>query len=106
MIKDTVHRYAVELELGGGVFDIIGDIARTVYNHEIHQKTTLNDLVSDRQLTDILDKILEMKDFRERIIRELVANPMYSSLASDVLYRWLICSFLLYAFHQNVDKNR
>ena len=86
MIKDTVHRYAVELELGGGVFDIIGDIARTVYNHEIHQKTTLNDLVSDRQLTDILDKILEMKDFRERIIRELVANPMYSSLASDVLY--------------------
>ena len=42
--------------------------------------------MSDRQLTDILDKILEMKDFRERIIRELVANPMYSSLASDVLY--------------------
>ena len=86
MIKETVHRYAVELELGGGVFDIIGDIARTVYNHDIHEKTSLNDLMSDKQLTDMLDKVLEMKDFRERIIREIVANPMYISLASDVLY--------------------
>jgi hypothetical protein len=74
------------LELGGGVFDIMGDIARTVYNHEIHEKTSLNDLISDRQLTDMLDKVLEMKELRERIVRELVANPVYSALASDVLY--------------------
>ncbi len=86
MIKETAHRYAVELELGGGVFDIIGDIARTVYNHEIHEKTSLNDLMSDRQFTDMLDKVLEMKELRERVIRELVANPVYSALASDVLY--------------------
>lgn len=89
MIKETVHRYAVELELGAGVFDIIGDVARAIHGHEIHSRTTLGDLMPDHHLEQLLDKVLELKQVREYIIRELVANPVYSALVSDVLYHSL-----------------
>lgn len=89
IIKETVHRYAVELELGAGVFDIIGDIARTIHSHEVHARTTLGDLMPDQHLEQLLDKVLEMQKVREYIIHELVANPVYSALVSDVLYHSL-----------------
>ncbi len=86
MIKETVHRYAVELELGAGVLDIIGDVARTIHGHEVHQHTTLNDLLPDHHFMALLDKVLEMKSLREHVVREVVANPVYSALTSDILY--------------------
>jgi hypothetical protein len=60
MIKETVHGYAIELELGAGVFDIIGDIARIIHGHNVHQKTMLNDIVPDKHVEQILDKVLEL----------------------------------------------
>jgi len=86
MIKDTVHRYAIELDLGAGVFDIIGDIARRVHGHHIHQQTTLNDILADKHFEQILDKILELENIRDYALKELVINPVYAGLASDVVY--------------------
>ena len=86
MIKDTVHRYAIELDLGAGVFDIIGDIARRVHGHHIHQQTTLNDILADKHFEQILDKILELENIRDYVLKELVINPVYAGLASDVVY--------------------
>src|SRR5438105_4049569 len=48
MIKDTVQHYAVELELGGGIPELVGEVARAIYAHELHDETRLADLVSDR----------------------------------------------------------
>ncbi len=86
MIKDTVHHYAIELDLGAGVFDIIGHIARTLHGHDIHQKTTINDIVPDKHIEQILDKILELNTVRDYILNELIINPVYAALASDVMY--------------------
>lgn len=86
MIKDTVHGYAIELELGAGVFDIIGDIARNLHSHSVHQQTTLNDIVPDKHFEQILDKILELKAVRDYILHEVIVNPVYAALASDAMY--------------------
>lgn len=86
MIKQTVHRYAIELDLGAGVFDIMGDIARRLHGHHIHQQTTLNDILADKHFEQILDKILELESIRDYILKELVINPVYAALASDVVY--------------------
>lgn len=86
MIKETVYNYAIELDLGGGVFDIMGDVARSVHSHVVHQQTTINDILSDRHFEQILDKILELKAVREYLVHELVINPVYASLVSDVMY--------------------
>ena len=85
MIKETVRGYAVELELSGAIPELVGDIARALYAHPIHDVTTLNDLMPDGLLEEFVDKILEMRELRERIVHEAVANPVYSALASDVV---------------------
>lgn len=85
-IKDTVRTYAVELDLHGGIPELIGDLARTLYGHEIHDRTSLNDLVTDKQFAEIVDQLLAMKDLREKVIKRSIGNPLFAALASDVLY--------------------
>lgn len=89
MIKETARGYAVELELSGAIPELVGDIARTLYNHPIHNFTTLGDLLPDGLFEEFLDKVLEMRELRERIVHEAVANPVYSALASDVMMEGL-----------------
>lgn len=86
MIKETAHVYAVELELHGAIPELVGDIARRLYDHETQDATRLGDLMPDAHFREFLDKVLEMKPLRERLIREAIANPLYSALASDILY--------------------
>lgn len=86
MIKDTVKTYAVDLDLHGAIPELVGDIARAIYNHDIHDRTTLNDLVSDKQFTELFEQVMAMKELREKIIKQSIGNPLYGALVSDVLY--------------------
>ena len=86
MIKDTALAYAADLELGPGIPELVGDIVRALYAHDIHQHTAFGDVLSDEHFADILDKALELKSLREKIVHEAVASPLYASFASDLLY--------------------
>jgi hypothetical protein len=85
MIKQTARNYAVELELSGAIPELVGDIARALYANPVHDLTTLGDLLPDGLFAEYLDKLLEMREARERLVHEAVANPVYSALASDIL---------------------
>lgn len=85
MIKDTVRVYAVELELSGAIPELVGDIARSLYANPVFETSTLNELLPDEIFSEFLDKILEMREMREWIVHEAVANPIYSALASDIV---------------------
>lgn len=89
MIKATARGYAVELELSGAIPELVGDIARGLYAHPIHSRTTLGDLLPDGLFAEFLDKILEMRDLQQWIVHEAVANPVYSALASELLMEGL-----------------
>lgn len=86
MIKDTARTYAVELQFGGGLPELVGDIARALHGHAIHQTTNFGDLISDRHVGEIVDKLLEFKSLREKIAVELFSGPLYAEFASDLLY--------------------
>lgn len=85
MIKTTARNYAVDLELSGAIPELVGDIARALYANPVHDHSTVGDLLPDGLFAEFLDKVLEMRDARERIIHEAIANPVYSALASDIL---------------------
>lgn len=85
-IKETVKNYAVELDLHGGIPELVGDIARSLYNHPIHDRTAFSDLVTDQQFVELLEQVLAMKDLREKVIKRSIGNPLFAALASDVLY--------------------
>lgn len=86
MIKDTTRTYAVELQFGGGLPELVGDIARALHGHKIHDKTTFGDLVSEHTITEVVDKLLEFRSLREKIALELFSGPLYAEFASDLLY--------------------
>ena len=87
MIKETARAFAVELELGPGVPELVGEIARKLYAHKIHDKTRPGDLLADQHYAELLEKGLELESLREKIIREVVTSPLYAGFASDLLYR-------------------
>lgn len=86
MIKATARTYAIELDMQAGIPELVGDIARTLHAHPIHRDTKLSDLVSPRRFEDLLDHALALKSIRRRLIGELIASPLYESIASDLLY--------------------
>lgn len=89
MIKETARRYACELEFSVAVPELAGDVGRAAHAHEVHERTTLADLMPDHHAQEIIEKIIELKGLRESVIREAVNNPMYASLATDILMQGL-----------------
>lgn len=86
MIKATARTYAIELDLQGGIPELIGDIARALHAHPIHERTRLADLISQRRFEDLLDHVLALKSIRRRLVGEVIASPLYERIASDLLY--------------------
>ena len=85
MIKDTARNYAVDLELSGAIPELVGEIARALYANPIHDFTTIGELLPDHLFEEFLDKTLEMRDAREQVVHEVIANPVYAALASDIM---------------------
>lgn len=84
-VQDTALKYASEVKLGGAVPALVGDIARQLYDHKVHQKTRLDELLPDQMFEEFLDKFLELRSLREAIIHESVSNPIYISIVSELL---------------------
>lgn len=89
-IRDTAIKYAVDLELSGAIPELVGDVARRIYDHPGHDEATLNDLLSDRQFREFVDKALEMKELRNTVIHEAVSNPVYEALVADITYQGIL----------------
>ncbi len=85
-IKATARFYASEMDIAPAIPELVGEISRRIYNHPGHDDTRLEDILTDKQFREFARKIAEMRELRERIIRESIGNPMYSEMIGDVLY--------------------
>lgn len=85
-VVDTALDYAAKMEIAPAIPELVAEIARELYQHQAHDSACLNDLVTDHDFKDLLDKFGEMKELRERLIHEAVENPIYTALVSDLLY--------------------
>lgn len=86
MIKQTAHRYAIHHEIPPAIPELVGEIARDLYSLKSHDENKIFDLLTDEQFRELMKKIVEMKDLRERLIKEAVSNPIYGEMISEVLY--------------------
>ncbi|MBQ0752776.1 MAG: hypothetical protein KBT87_00195 [Gammaproteobacteria bacterium] len=85
-VTSTALFYASEMEISPAIPELVGEIARRVYQHPGHDDTRLEDLLEDQYVREFARKISEMRDVRERIVHESIGNPMYSELIGDVLF--------------------
>lgn len=86
-VKDSIQIFAVELELGGGLPELVGDIARELHGAKILRHTTLGDVLPDARFKEMLDKAIEMKPLRERLIHLAISTPQYQAFASNLIYQ-------------------
>lgn len=86
MIKQTIHRYAIHHEIPPAIPELVGEVARELYQLPVHDDNQLFDLLTDEQFRELMKKIMEMKALRERLIHEAVGNPIYGEMISEVLY--------------------
>lgn len=87
LIKATARTYAVHMPMAGGIPELVGEIARALHAHPIQDKTRLTDIISDQQVREIINKGVEMTEVRERLVHEVLGNPLLADLASDLIYR-------------------
>ena len=85
-VKTTAKFYAGEMDISPAIPELVGDISRKLYNHPGHDDTALVDVLPDKRFKEFARKGAEMRELRERIIRESISNPMYAELIGDVLY--------------------
>lgn len=86
-VRHTARRYAVEMDISGAIPELIGEIADRLYNHPGHDKNSFEDLISDQEVAELLDVVLEMDALRQRLISEIAGSPLTINLISDMLYR-------------------
>lgn len=101
MVRDTAWAYAADLELGPGIPELVGAIARALYAHPAHAQTTLGALISDRRLTEILNQILELDSAREALLKALLDSPLYADFVSDLLFHGIKD----YLAHNSLTRN-
>jgi len=88
-VSQTAVGYAAHMKVGGAIPALVGDIAAAVYEHPVHEETRLEELLPDREFEEWLDKFLEMQSLRQALIHKSVSNPIFSSLASQLVYSGL-----------------
>jgi hypothetical protein len=86
-ILATARAYAVEMPMSGGIPELVGDVARVLHAHPIHDDTKLSDIVSDSQVRDIVNKAVELHELRDKLIHDVLANPMLVELSADLISR-------------------
>lgn len=85
-IKATARTYAIELDPGPGIPELIGEIAQRLHAHPVHDHTELGELLPQARFEDLLAYALAQRSVRARLVRGFVASPLYEQIVSELLY--------------------
>jgi hypothetical protein len=78
-VRITAHKYAVRMELGGGIPELVGDLVERLYELGIQGERRIGAVLEEDTITALLDKILEIPLSR-RGIGWLSRNPVLLAL--------------------------
>jgi len=84
-IHGVVRTYAFELSLGGGILELIGEMARGLYRVWQQQPPRLRDLINDHSAEQWIDKIVELQPLRQQMMRQLQHSPLTKNLLSQLV---------------------
>ncbi|MPW44028.1 hypothetical protein [Acinetobacter guerrae] len=79
-LQDVVKRYALEMQLGAGLLEFIGEISQQIYLYMLQSTSIVNDLVSDQQFEIWLSKFLELDNVRVYLNQFLKSSPAIRQL--------------------------
>lgn len=101
-IIEGIQRNVVEREIPGAVAEVAGEGAASLFSADFHLQMKVNELVSTRQVEELIDKTLELKEHREAFMAKVVHQPIYADLVSDLMYRGIV----RYIYDENVFSKK
>lgn len=92
-VKATVQRNVIDSELPEVITEMASESANRLFDSEIHNNTTLNEILTASQFEEFVDKLLELREPRQKVINQIIDLPVYRNLISGVLYKAILRYF-------------
>lgn len=89
-IKATIKQNVVENEIPAAVAEIAGEATAHLTSAPLQTETPLKRIISRRQFEELLDKLIELRESRERSLEHLLELPVYRDLINGVVYKALV----------------
>lgn len=83
-IKATAHRYALEMEIGGAIPELFGEIASLVYAHPAQDSARISDIFSSHIAQEFLDKVFEPGSLLDRAFLQIQRSEPFKAFLADV----------------------
>ncbi|MCR2747647.1 hypothetical protein [Limnobacter parvus] len=96
-VKATAQRYAVEMEIGGAIPELFGEIANRIFEFPASRTTKIGEVVSDSIATEFIEKIFEQDGVLDHAVTNIRNSTPFRHFLSDVIFTVLKD----YVFEQN-----
>ncbi|HEX4856678.1 MAG TPA: hypothetical protein VFV28_07680 [Limnobacter sp.] len=96
-VKATAQRYAVEMEIGGAIPELFGEIANRIFEFQASRTTKIGEVVSDSVATEFIEKIFEQHGVLDHAVTNIRNSAPFRDFLSDVIFTVLKG----YVFEQN-----
>lgn len=83
-IQAVVRRYAFEMQLGAGLLEFIGEIAKRLHVFSLQSSAQLQDIFSDHQFEMWLSKLMELENVRHYLNHFLKESPSIQQLCQYI----------------------
>ncbi len=83
-IKAVIQTFAFDLNLGGGLIELIGAMSQQLFNEANQLAPTLSMLMSDQHIEQWIDKILELDQVRLHITQAIEQSPAVHDIIAQV----------------------
>jgi hypothetical protein len=84
-VKEAIQVYAFDLNLGGGIMELIGATAQKVYTEAARQSQSLAEILGSTHVEQWIDKVLELEQLRLHIIDVLQNSPAAQQVATNMV---------------------
>lgn len=84
-LRNAVVATVQKLDLGPELASLVGVIAREMYGHPAHEEITLAEVLPEVGLEVLFEQLMGLTELRKAVIHELVTNPVFSELISNLL---------------------
>jgi len=86
-VSTAAERLALDMELPEHLAGVIGRIADDLIQLDVNRETQVQDVVDESLFDDGVSLFIELEELRNRLIKRALDSPVYTALASDVLYQ-------------------
>ncbi len=85
-VKATAQRYAVEMEIGGAIPELFGEIAHRIFEFPASRKTKIGEVVPDSIATELIEKFFEQNGVLDHAVTNIRNSAPFRHFLSDVIF--------------------